>query len=222
MRCSIATLPGLSPAPVPSRTAGGSSSPLTIPAGSKRGGWHTTTDTGMTVTARICSIDGCERPVESHCMCAMHAQRWRRYGDPHHITPEAQRRANNRAAQLARFADVKPSTYRKKHGRHEHRVVAEQMLGRPLMPGEIVHHIDGNKHNNDPSNLQVMTQGEHIREHLHDWDGLLPWQNEMYTIRQLAEMWGMTPHRIYARHQAGWSLERIASTPVRQWRRRNA
>jgi hypothetical protein len=41
------------------------------------------------------------------------------------------------------------------------------MLGRPLEPGEIVHHIDHDKRNNDPANLQVMTQAEHMRLHLH-------------------------------------------------------
>jgi len=66
---------------------------------------------------------------------------------------------------LARIVEVKPSTYRKLHGRHEHRVVAEQMVGRPLQRNEIVHHIDGNKHNNDPSNLRVMTQSEQVRMH---------------------------------------------------------
>ena len=65
--------------------------------------------------------------------------------------------------------DESSTGYRKYYGRHEHRVVAEQMLGRPLKPGEIVHHIDGNKRNNDPSNLQVMTQSEHIKLHL--WAG---------------------------------------------------
>lgn len=55
--------------------------------------------------------------------------------------------------------------YRKVRQRHEHRVVAERMLGRALQPGEIVHHIDHNKRNNDPSNLQVMTQSEHARLH---------------------------------------------------------
>ncbi len=35
-------------------------------------------------------------------------------------------------------------TYTKRLGRHEHRVVAEQMLGRALNVGEVVHHMDGN------------------------------------------------------------------------------
>ncbi len=68
-------------------------------------------------------------------------------------------------------------TYRKRNGRHEHRLVAEQTLGRPLKAGEIVHHIDGNIRNNDPSNLQVMTQAEHMRAHGLGVPGMtLPWK----------------------------------------------
>lgn len=42
-------------------------------------------------------------------------------------------------------------------GRHvgEHVAVAERALRKPLPKGAIVHHIDGDKHNNAPSNLVI-------------------------------------------------------------------
>ena len=55
--------------------------------------------------------------------------------------------------------------YRKSGGRHVHRTIAEEKIGRPLRPGEIVHHIDHNRQNNHPSNLEVMTQAEHCKAH---------------------------------------------------------
>lgn len=57
-------------------------------------------------------------------------------------------------------------TYTKTYGRHTHRIVAEQILGRPLKQGEVVHHMDGNKRNNDPKNLMVFaSQAEHAKWH---------------------------------------------------------
>lgn len=47
----------------------------------------------------------------------------------------------------------------------EYRIVAEKKLGRALLPGEVVHHIDGDIHNNNPDNLDVMTQSAHAAIH---------------------------------------------------------
>lgn len=63
-------------------------------------------------------------------------------------------------------------TYVKEGGRHQHRVVAERMLGRPLRPGEVVHHEDRNKKNNDLTNLFVFTNNaEHVHHHGHGQGG---------------------------------------------------
>lgn len=112
-----------------------------------------------------CSVPGCDGAVHYTGLCKKHYIRKVKFGDVDYVTPEETRRASNRAAQLARVESVKDTTYRKRFGRHEHRVVAEQKIGRPLRSDEHVHHIDGNKHNNHPDNLEVMTRSEHLRLH---------------------------------------------------------
>lgn len=55
------------------------------------------------------------------------------------------------------------ASYPKYYGQHEHRVVAEIKIGRPLKSGEVVHHIDHDINNNDPDNLMVFAnQSDHV------------------------------------------------------------
>lgn len=54
----------------------------------------------------------------------------------------------------------------RRNHRKVHTMVAELMLGRPMRVGEVVHHIDGDKLNNAPTNLVVLaSEAEHRTAH---------------------------------------------------------
>lgn len=57
-------------------------------------------------------------------------------------------------------------SYPKKNGIHFHRTVAEKILNRKLRKGEVIHHKDGNRLNNDCLNIEITTQSNHIKKHL--------------------------------------------------------
>jgi hypothetical protein len=56
---------------------------------------------------------------------------------------------------------------------YQHREIMEKYLGRKLERWETVHHIDGNKQNNNKENLELISNSDHQRRHgwirkLHD------------------------------------------------------
>ena len=61
-------------------------------------------------------------------------------------------------------------SYRNGKTDREHRFIAEDMIGRKLKTNEVVHHKDGNKRNNSPENLIVVTRSEHAKIHAKDID----------------------------------------------------
>jgi hypothetical protein len=55
-------------------------------------------------------------------------------------------------------------------GRHRgyllyHRLLMEEKIGRPLKEDEVVHHIDGNRDNNNIENLMLMSKAKHFSLH---------------------------------------------------------
>ena len=65
-------------------------------------------------------------------------------------------------------------SYKDGKTKRKHRIIMEEHIGRELNDDEIVHHIDGNKRNNDLSNLQIMSRSEHAKVHAKKLDRCRP------------------------------------------------
>jgi len=82
-----------------------------------------------------------------------------------HQIGEGRKGGSVRGTQVHQSSEKK--FYPKSAGRHVHRQVAEQKIGRTLLPGEIVHHQNENSQDYSAENLQILkNQAEHARLHL--------------------------------------------------------
>lgn len=110
----------------------------------------------------VCSVSSCENPTIAKGLCSKHYQKWKKYGNP-----------------LAGYEEQSPKGLgSKKNGRYhrmhvkgkevlKHRIIAEEIYGKPLPKGYQIHHKDENLHNNNINNLVIcMSAKEHKQIHV--------------------------------------------------------
>lgn len=112
-----------------------------------------------TVATAFCSVDCCDKKVDSLGLCNTHAGRFRRRGSAFGPFPRARAERWDIGGTDTKYKNytVKNHPFLPDGVMAEHRYVMANMIGRPLMPHENVHHKNGLRHDNRPENLELWT-----------------------------------------------------------------
>lgn len=117
------------------------------------------------ITSRIptkeaigCKVEGCTGEYHAIGYCKKHFQRYNRTGLVNTKRKENGNGHTDKRGYIEHCINGKRC--------YEHRLVVEKEIGKELSEGSVVHHIDGNKLNNNLNNLMIFkNKGEHARHH---------------------------------------------------------
>lgn len=111
-----------------------------------------------------CAYPGCLDGAHSAGWCRAHARRVRLYGDPDGGRPRRVSTGDGSLSHGYWMRAVPPSARHLVPGGRtkelEHRLVMAEVLGRPLLPEETVHHRNGDRLDNRPDNLELWSTAQ--------------------------------------------------------------
>lgn len=135
------------------------------------------------VAATVCKADGCDLPVR----CNRHGKRLG-YCDEHFGMSARKREPSSRYKDTGGYISLKLADGRVLP---EHRAVMEGHLGRRLVPGETVHHINGVRDDNRLENLELWMRPQPAGQRVED---LLRYAAEFHRSK-LVDLLGLKPTR---------------------------